>query len=372
MLCFGAWVVALPFSSSLRPLQVCSRGTPHYRLGVLGSRQWWRRKATTTASNGDELQGQGPQADEEGEYLQLGGGTTTREDAGGAEGQPTGSSWGSAWGTASDVTSWRNGGAWGWEHRHGWSDGRRWSDNGWRYDQWHLSNEWAGDHCFRARERHGDYQAAPWTRSDYQEQSWWGAPWAHRTHTPGGPGPRPDYSHPPPFPGLGVHFRTWRIATARWAGMSDLNPVRRVDRVLRCPLWDLHTQVQDSIAPADLFGPEGMSHLFRLLDERAGHKIGDENKRCLREALFDHERRKYESLSEFAARRKSQFGKAAAHGLLLPDTAKGTKFLERRPHSERRLGRVLRGGGPRPRGGGRRRRRGGQRLRIIMPPTRGD
>lgn len=205
------------------------------------------------------------------------------------------------------------------------------------------------------------------------------------------------------------------------AGMIDLNLVKRVDRVLGCLSWDLHTHAQDHIAPADLFGPEGMAHL-RLLDEKAGHKSGDERKRWLRETCFDHERGKSESLSECAARWGSQFRKAAARGLLLPDTAKGlfliggaklteqgaqslqtsrrgrkvrgrhsgvakaghlcgaaddtrgpgTMFLERRPHSEHLLGRVPREGRPRPHRGRRQRRRGGQRPRRIVPPTRGD
>lgn len=55
-----------------------------------------------------------------------------------------------------------------------------------------------------------------------------------------------------------------------------------------------------------------METLLVLLDEKAEHRSGDERKRCMREALVDHERRKSGTLMDLTAKRKAQFGWAAA------------------------------------------------------------
>lgn len=57
-------------------------------------------------------------------------------------------------------------------------------------------------------------------------------------------------------------------------------------------------------------------------------RAGDEKKRCLREALFDLDCYKGESILEFIARRDAQFGRATAFGLQLPDTAMGPFMIE--------------------------------------------
>jgi hypothetical protein len=73
---------------------------------------------------------------------------------------------------------------------------------------------------------------------------------------------------------------------------------------------------------------KGVSEILKILDIKAGVEENEDKKKAYREAIFDVERHKVESLAEFVARRSRQWDSAAAYGMIFPDDAKGIMLIE--------------------------------------------
>eukprot|EP00959_Pyramimonas_sp_CCMP1952_P145633 3048744-Pyramimonas_sp.AAC.1 len=59
-----------------------------------------------------------------------------------------------------------------------------------------------------------------------------------------------------------------------------------------------------------------------------GEKEGDEERRALRESVFEYERHKTETLTQFVERRARQFAAVERHGIVLPSKLKGMLMEE--------------------------------------------
>lgn len=73
---------------------------------------------------------------------------------------------------------------------------------------------------------------------------------------------------------------------------------------------------------------KGAERILSMIEALGGLRSGDGRRRRLREALFDFERQRTESLTEFVTRRAGQFGRATRHGLVLPEETKGLILIE--------------------------------------------
>lgn len=70
--------------------------------------------------------------------------------------------------------------------------------------------------------------------------------------------------------------------------------------------YDLQAHLADRVPDADLISDKGVERILSVIEAKAGLRSGDERRRCLREALFEFERQRTESLTEFVTRREAQ------------------------------------------------------------------
>lgn len=114
----------------------------------------------------------------------------------------------------------------------------------------------------------------------------------------------------------------------RWSALSDHPPRRQAYRFMRSLPYDLQAHLADRVPEGELFSDKCVENILTTIEARAGLRSGDEQRRCLREALFEFERQKNESLTEYITRREAQFGRAAGYRLMLSEEAKSLFLIE--------------------------------------------
>ena len=187
-----------------------------------------------------------------------------------------------------------------WAARH-WTP--PWSSTGWG------AQSWAG----AGAEAAGGWGAwtapawTPWPSPAAAEPPAAGAwpPWmASADHMAGsgkGAG-KGDYSDPPAWPGW-QHFRLWKKSLARWDAATDVAVRRRSEKVLKLFDWDMQARFEH-LSDAVLTSDKYLEAMMQVLEGLSGEKAGDEQRRALKGGVYDTDRRKDETLSQFVLRRQ--------------------------------------------------------------------
>ena len=136
-----------------------------------------------------------------------------------------------------------------------------------------------------------------WSGGDWRP--WW---WQQGSNTKGG------YSDPPAWGGW-ASYRLWKKALVRWNQNTDVPVWRRFEKLSKQLDWDLQSRFEH-VSEQVLAGPDYLQALLEILDGIAGEKDVSEKRRVVRAALFEGQRRKDETLSQFAVRREQEFAGA--------------------------------------------------------------
>eukprot|EP00439_Symbiodinium_sp_Y106_P063036 s466_g9.t1 len=91
-----------------------------------------------------------------------------------------------------------------------------------------------------------------------------------------------------------------------WNQNTDVPVWRRFEKLSKQLDWDLQSRFEHVV----LAGPDYLQALLEILDGIAGEKDVSEKRRVVRAALFEGQRRKDETLSQFAVRREQEFAGA--------------------------------------------------------------
>ena len=164
-----------------------------------------------------------------------------------------------------------------------------------------------------------EWNDSSWTS---REDGWWNASGGPTSNKVG----RGDFSDPPEWPGW-QHYRVWKKAVTRWARQTDVSEARRADKILKLLGWDVNKKfehIPDHVLQSD----KGVERVFNVLDSLSGQREGDDLRRAVREAFFEHMRRKDETLTQFVARREQQYLTLEDHRMQLPPEVKGILLEE--------------------------------------------
>ena len=107
----------------------------------------------------------------------------------------------------------------------------------------------------------------------------------------------------------------------RWDLDSDLRHLQKVDRILRLFDWEFR-QKFEHLEEWELSSKAGVSKIISIMDRLAGIHGDDEMRAAIKGALYEHARKKGESILQFVTRRDQQFGAAARFQVQLPSRAK--------------------------------------------------
>ena len=151
----------------------------------------------------------------------------------------------------------------------------------WRAQSWE-STSWGGG---------GRY-------NDDWQWGWWSS----------GSGTKGDYSDPPAWGGWSS-YRLWKKSMIRWNQNTDVPVWRRFEKLSKQLDWDLQGKFEH-VPESVLAGPGYLDAVVSILDGLAGEKDASEKRRVVRAALFEGQRKKEETLSQFAVRREQEFAGA--------------------------------------------------------------
>ncbi|CAE7324282.1 RE1, partial [Symbiodinium necroappetens] len=130
--------------------------------------------------------------------------------------------------------------------------------------------------------------------------------------------PKPDYSDPPSWPGWS-HRRYWVQAIRRWNKATDLPLARRAEKVLRCLGWELQPDFEH-IPETVLESSAYLDAILAVLDMKAGVREDDEKREAFRSLFYQSQRRRDETLAQYAMRKQQDFTKASAFGISVPSS----------------------------------------------------
>ena len=149
-----------------------------------------------------------------------------------------------------------------------------------------TQRQWDGD----------SWQDHHWNSAGWQWNQWW---------QPGGQNARGDFSDPPAWGGWGS-YRLWKRSVRRWDANTDVPVWRRFEKLAKQMDWELQAKFEH-VPDQTLNSAAYLDEVLRILDAVAGEKEASEKRRVVRTALFEGQRRKDETLSQFALRREQEF-----------------------------------------------------------------
>ncbi|CAK8995356.1 Uncharacterized protein SCF082_LOCUS4325, partial [Durusdinium trenchii] len=135
-----------------------------------------------------------------------------------------------------------------------------------------------------------------------------------------------DFTDPPTWPGWS-HRKYWVQAVRRWDKSSDLPVHKRAEKVLRSFGWELQPDfehVPESVLASSAY----LDVLIEILNNKAGVREDDEKRRAFKAALMEQQRRRDETLAQFAVRRQRDFTHAASFGVAIPEAFRATMLRE--------------------------------------------
>lgn len=165
------------------------------------------------------------------------------------------------------------------------------------------------------------WSSAPWHSNGWQWSSWdWSQTGSSGVHYKG------DFTDPPTWPGWS-HRKYWVQAVRRWDKSSDLPVHKRAEKVLRSFGWELQPDfehVPESVLASSAY----LDVLIEILNNKAGVREDDEKRRAFKAALMEQQRRRDETLAQFAVRRQRDFTHAASFGVAIPEAFRATMLRE--------------------------------------------
>ena len=112
----------------------------------------------------------------------------------------------------------------------------------------------------------------------------------------------------------------WKKSLIRWNQNTDVPMWRRFEKLSKQLDWDLQGKFEH-VPESTLAGPGYLDAVVSILDGLAGEKDASEKRRVVRAALFEGQRKKDETLSQFAVRREQEFAGADRY-LAIPSELK--------------------------------------------------
>ena len=112
-------------------------------------------------------------------------------------------------------------------------------------------------------------------------------------------------------------YKMWRRQLIRWRQLTDVQPHKHADRILKALPMELQRKMDD-LSDEVLTTSAGADKIVARLDLLSGEKVDDEKRKAGRECLFSFRRRQGEGLTEYAARIDLAFDKVATLGLPVP------------------------------------------------------
>ena len=134
-----------------------------------------------------------------------------------------------------------------------------------------------------------------------------------------------DYSDPPTWPGF-QYRRYWVQAVKRWDKATDV-PVHRMGEK-SCELGMGAAVEFDHIPDAILASPQYLDEIISVLSVKAGVREGDERRQTFRSAMYEGNKKREETLSQYVSRRQRDCAKLAALGVDIPNTFKAALLRE--------------------------------------------
>lgn len=188
----------------------------------------------------------------------------------------------------------------------------------------------------------GDQPFDPWeraarTQDDGRWQHWgggnysgwwrsWDGPWSWRDEGwrgggswNGAPPPKPDYSDPPGWPGW-AHRRQWTAALKRWNKSTDLPVSRRAEKVLRTFGWEMQIDFEH-LSEATLTSSDYLEAILQVIDNKAGVREDEA-------VMSENNKKKDETLAQYAVRRQREFNRAADFGVSIPAELRASMLRE--------------------------------------------
>ena len=159
-----------------------------------------------------------------------------------------------------------------------------------------------------------DWQPGAWRGWDRSDQACGRSDWSQGDWSTYGS--KPDYSDPPSWPGW-AHRRLWVQAIRRWDKHTDVPMHKRGEKVLRSLGWELQVDfehLEDEVICSAAY----LDAIIAVMNNKAGVREDDERRRAYRQAITDNQRRKDETLAQFAVRRMRDFRSAATFGVQVP------------------------------------------------------
>ena len=173
-----------------------------------------------------------------------------------------------------------------------------------------------------------DWSWQPWDWGSTWASGGWDASWGQPNHAWSWKDdkPKPDYSDPPSWPGWS-HRKYWVQAVRRWNKTTDVPIVRRAEKVLRVLGWELQPDFEhldDSLLTSEGF----LDAIIEILNNKAGVREDDERRRAFRMAFSENQRKKDETLAQYAVRRQRDFRAAAGFGVRIPEDLQANMLRE--------------------------------------------
>ncbi|CAE7224945.1 RE2 [Symbiodinium sp. CCMP2592] len=157
-----------------------------------------------------------------------------------------------------------------------------------------------------------------WGNGSWNQGGWGGGSWQWNWW-PTSSNAKGDYSDPPAWGGWSS-YRLWKKSLIRWNQNTDVPMWRRFEKLSKQLDWDLQGRFEH-VPEATLAGAGYLDAVLGILDGLAGEKDASEKRRVVRAALFEGQRKKDETLSQFAVRREQEFAGADRY-LTIPSELK--------------------------------------------------
>ena len=137
---------------------------------------------------------------------------------------------------------------------------------------------------------------------------------------------KPDYSDPPSWPGWNYR-KYWTAAIRRWNKFTDVPVHKRAEKVLRVLGWEMMADFEH-LSEAELADGDYLERIISVLENKAGVREDDEKRKAIRAVMQESNRKKDETLAQYAVRREREFTKASSFGLDLPASLRSTLLRE--------------------------------------------
>ena len=144
-----------------------------------------------------------------------------------------------------------------------------------------------------------------------------------------------DFSDPPSWPGWS-HRRYWVQAVTRWNKGSDIPVPKRAEKVLRALGWEMQPDFEH-LPEAVLMSSAYLEVIIEIINNKAGVREDDERRRAYRAAIVEGQRKREETLSQYAMRRLRDFNYAASFGVSVPNEFKAILLKEGASLSDQNL-----------------------------------